>query len=196
MRTSFSKKVISAALLMSLVFGSAVASADKQIDPDSGSTVDVEGTASATTIVVTMPTVLSFAINPNNVKPFTSVPATVVNSTYAPVDVQILGITSANGTDTKVVDAASHTDQEWSSLGRAATTSQIALGLESVSGTPVTVWSPAEIDGVTPSVAAGTFPLQPDSSEEIQVVAKHGNAWDVAKTLNYKLYVRVALTEG
>lgn len=196
MRTSFSKKVISAALLMSLVFGSAVASADQPIDPDNGSTVDVVGTASATTIVVTMPTVLSFAINPNNEKPFTSVPATVVNSTYAPVDLQILGITSTSGTDTKVVDVTSHTDQEWSALGRSATTSQIALGLESVSGTPITVWSPAEIEGVTPSVSAGTFPLEPNSSEEIQVVAKHGNAWDVAKTLNYKLYVRVALTEG
>lgn len=197
MFTRFSKKVTTAALLLTLVFGSAVASADQGVDPEDGSTVDVVGTASATTIVVTMPTVLTFAINPNNEVPFTSVPASVVNATYAPVDLQVLGITSTSDTDAKVVKASSHTDQEWLALGRTATTSQIALGLQMsdvVSGIS-TIWSPAEIEGVQPSESAGKFSLEPDSTKDIQVTAKHGNAWDAAKTLNYKLYVRVALTE-
>ncbi|BFH67335.1 hypothetical protein J27TS7_15900 [Paenibacillus dendritiformis] len=196
MMKSMLKKFTVSAMLMTMPLSSAVASAaDQTIDPENGSTIDVSGTADSTIIVVTTPTALAFAIDPNSPAPFTSVPATVTNGTYAPIDFQILGIISEPGTSVKVVDQSMHIDQEWQGLGKAATESQIALGIKGVSN-GTTIWSPAESDGVTPSTVAGTIKLEPNSTEDIMVDAKHGNAWGSAKTLNYKLYTRVALTEN
>lgn len=196
MKNSVFKRVTVSAMLMAMLLSSAVASAaDQTVDPEMGSTIDVSGTADVTTIVVTVPTGLAFAINPNSPNPFTSVPATVINNTYAPIDFQVLGVVSDPGTSVKVVDPSTHTDQEWKGLGKTATSSQIALGIQGASD-GITIWSPTEVDGVSPSSVAGTIKLDPKGTEDITVEAKHGNAWGSAQTLNYKLYVKVGLTEN
>lgn len=196
MKKSLIKKIAVGVMLMSMLGSAAAFAADQEVDPNNGATIDVSGSASATTIVVTVPTALSFAINPNSGTPFTSVPATITNGTYAPIDFQVLGITSEVGTAVKVVSSTLHEDQEWLALGKNATTSQIALGIKEVGGAASTIWSPAEVNGATPSVVSGTIQLDPSGTKDIMVDAKHGNAWDSAKTLNYKLFVRVGLTES
>src|SRR5690625_4271752 len=94
MKKSMFKKFVVSLMLVAMLLSSSVAFAAQTIDPEDGSTVDVTGTVEATTIIVTVPTSLSFAIDPNSETPLISVPATVVNGTYAPIDFQVLGITS------------------------------------------------------------------------------------------------------
>ncbi|TDG00881.1 hypothetical protein [Paenibacillus piri] len=188
------KKIAVGVMMLSMLFGSTAAFAENTVDPDNGSSVDVVGTTDSTIIIVTVPTALSFAINPNSETPFISVPATIINGTYAPVDFQVLGIISDSGTSTKVVEQMLHTDKEWQGLGKSATTSQIALGIKEASKETV-IWSPAEVPNVTPSTVAGTIKLDPDSTKEISVSAKHGNAWSNAQILNFKAHIRVELTQ-
>jgi hypothetical protein len=188
------KATLGVMVLTMLASSSLAFAADATVDPVTGSTVDVVGEVRSTTLVVTVPTSLSFVIDPNSATVFTSVPATVVNGTKAPIDFKVLGVTSDTGTDTKVIANTAYTDAEWLALGKADTSTKIALGVKEVQGAS-TIWSAAEVADTTPSTVAGTMKLDPSGSKSISVDARHGLAWGSAKTLNYNLYVRVGLTQ-
>jgi hypothetical protein len=164
--------------------------------PETGTTgydVDIVGAVNAATIIVTVPTALSFVIDTNAETVFTSVPAQITNGTKAPITFQVLGLSSETGTSAKVVDHSKYSDAEWGKLGKTATEENIALGIKPASGGS-TIWSSAEVAEAAPTQSVGTINLTPLASENISVDAKHGLAWGSAKTLNYKLFVRVALS--
>jgi hypothetical protein len=195
MKKSMLKKLLACVIITSMVLGSTLTVF--ATDP----TVEVLGSIEATIIDVTLPISLSFAVNPNaktalGEKVVTATPATITNSTNAPVDVQVLGIVSDVGTDAKVVERLKYTPIGWDSLGKNATISNIALGVKQASIPVVpTIWSPAEVPAILPNVSVGTVSLDRLGTKDISIDVLHGFAWDTAKTLNYKLYLRLALTE-
>lgn len=196
MKKVFTGAVLCAAMLSMTVMNAFAANDpstdDSQtIDPNSGATILVTGEVSATVITVTVPISVSFAINPNNDSPLTVPTFSFKNNSTAPVNVSYLGFTSNEGTSAKVVEQDKFED--WSALASADTRSNIALGL-SISDS--THWSEKET-GTAPSTAIATMLIEPKSSlDNITIDVKHGNAWDEAVTLAYKMHLKVSLPQS
>jgi hypothetical protein len=198
------KFVVSTSLVSMIIGADSASAASAETVTDSAyalavdqtdSTIPVSGEASATTIQITVPTQLSFYIDPNSSTSFITHPGDVTSQTPAPIDLQILGLVAESNNQTKVVEPEKFTDAEWSSLGVKETNQNIALGVKFAS-TGETVWSPAEVDGVTPNQIAGQDRLDPMGNDSLQINAKYGFAWTELTDLNYKLYIRATLSDN
>ncbi len=165
--------------------------ADQAMSTSGDTTVALNGTVTATTVTVTVPTAMAFSIDPNAAagSTVTTSPATVTNNTKAPVTVTFKGMKAQSANSCKVV--AQDTVTDWTALGTAETESKIALGLKVGGGS--TMWSPAE--GGVPA-AAGTFDVAGTSgTAQISLDVKHGNNWSKAASPTYDMYLSVALSD-
>lgn len=151
---------------------------------------DIKGTVTATWIIVTVPTSVSFALLPDAVEQFVSVPFQVQNQSVAPVEVKFLGVRSTDQTSPKVVSAEKYSEQGWRKLPVSKSASEIALGIQSDGAT---IWSPAEVESQVPDTVAGSINVDRLDSKSVKLDGKHGNAFTSSKVMNYQMYLRVGL---
>lgn len=186
------KKVLLLVLACAMMAMTAIQVSAQEVS-SGDSTVPVNGTAQATVITLTVPTSLSFAINPNTETTFLSAPADMVSATPAKLDVDIIAIRAAGDSAAKVVAADSI--ENWSQLGVTDTKSKIALGIKA--GDQPIIWAPAEdatpIAEVTDK--AGTVKVTPNGTQQIGLEGKHGMSWKETTSMDYNLYLRISLTE-
>jgi hypothetical protein len=90
--------------------------------------MDMIGEVSPIVIMVTVPTSLSFLVDPNDpINKLIVTPFTVVNNTNAPVDFNFLGF-KANGDSPRLVSYDKYTKNKWSNLTKSQSSKEIALG--------------------------------------------------------------------
>lgn len=154
--------------------------------------VTINGEVTATVITVTVPTAMSFTINPNAEPSFVSSTADIVSKTAAKLDVDVLGFRSDTNNGTKVV---APDRVKWDELGVTETKRQIALGVKAAEET---IWSPAEPAAAydDASATAGTILVAPNGTVPISLDAKYGKAWISSDVLKYNLFLRISLSEG
>ncbi|GGF89056.1 GLUG motif-containing protein [Paenibacillus aceti] len=157
-------------------------------DSESSRDIDITGSVSASIIVVTVPTTLSFAIKTNSeTDPFISAPFSVENQTNSPIEIAFLGFKSKEGTTAKVVNADKYPD--WGKLPTSKSETEIALGIKTDGKT---YWSPAETTE-EPSSVIDTVRIDQLGTKVFALDGKHGMAFKQSKVLDYTMYARVGL---
>nr|WP_245251325.1 GLUG motif-containing protein [Paenibacillus turicensis] len=157
-------------------------------ESESGREVDIIGNITPTTIIVTVPTTLSFAIKPDSENdPFISAPFSMENQSNSPIEVSFLGFQSKAGTSAKVVNVDKYA--EWSKLPISKSETEIALGLNTDGKT---IWAPAETTEM-PNTVVDTIMIDRLGTKEFELDGKHGMAFTQPKVFGYTMYIRVGL---
>lgn len=141
-------------------------------------TIQVDGSITATTISVTHSTSVSYAIDPNKGEnAFISPNIKITNNSIAPINVTVKSITSAAGGTLQFTDVAANA-QTWNSLNLSDSKTYIALGIQI--NNPAG-WTSGYASGTRYAVDTGDMlfgSLQPDTTGEMALVANHGLSFD------------------
>jgi hypothetical protein len=153
-------------------------------------TVPVNGTIEATTISISHPVSVEYAIDPNlgyAGGAFIAPDIPITNNSVVPVNVTVESLTSAAGGTLQFTDVAPDAFADWSKLNTADTKTHIALGVQVADGTG---WSAGYKADTRYAVETGDTlfgTLNSSATGHMTMVASYGLAFDQNYTAQHSL---------
>lgn len=197
------KKLFIAMLCMSFFIPKQVCAANETFNTGTTATTTINGEVAATIINVSVPTIMTFSIDPNNEEAsYLSSVSTIKNLTKAPIEVSI-GIGQANfkqdpESSWKPIDVLPD-EKDWEKLGVKESEGNIALGVKindkekwRTTKFENTLWAKNQMNSVQNTIFGD---INPSSEADVTLEVHHGYAFTEEKTCSYNIIWSFALTE-